>query len=314
MRATRCRPSCAGSPAFESQQNMHMMSCLELRVRSWYFDQKGPLYGAKSGRELDLDKVLEGRQREMSLLYEHDVVEVTPNSQAVGGSHITGDWGPEDWKGDGVRCGFVAKQINYFKRDDVTQNTPPLKVFMAILSLCATKRKNSAELRVFAIWDISVAFYHAPMDELVYVHPKDKRLCPAGFCWRLNKAMNGTRRASFLFGKFVRDTLFEHGAEEVQIFPMTFHSDRFDYTLSVHGDDFGAEGPLAGILELERFLFERFLHRVVAVVMFYLGLLASEAERGVGSAGQANLFVTLSQFTVFLSHNIAELQNKCPIV
>ena len=34
-----------------------------------------------------------------------------------------------------------------------------------------------------AIWDISVAFMHATIDELIFVHPP-KDLVPPGFCWR----------------------------------------------------------------------------------------------------------------------------------
>ena len=57
--------------------------------------------------------------------------------------------------------------------------------------------------RYFGIWDISVAFFHAVLDEVIYLHPRCKALCPPGWCWRLLKAMNGTRKASTLYGSTV---------------------------------------------------------------------------------------------------------------
>ena len=36
---------------------------------------------------------------------------------------------------------------------------------------------------VLSIWDISVAFFHAVMDELVYVHPS-RDIVPPGWCWK----------------------------------------------------------------------------------------------------------------------------------
>ena len=59
----------------------------------------------------------------------------------------------------------------------------------------------------FAVYDISVAFLHSRMDEVVFVHPpKADQLVRPGFSWRLRRVMNGTCRARRLWAdkaKFV---------------------------------------------------------------------------------------------------------------
>ena len=154
------------------------------------------IYGARSGEPLDPVKVAAGRQREMDSIYRHDVKEDVLNSEAVGGVHVKGDW-VKDNKGDVVRSRFVVKQIAYDYRDDVSQSTPALLVFRMMLAFASSKcplLKTGSNFFI-AIWDISVAFMHATIDELIFVHPP-KDLVKPGFCWKLKSAMNGTRRAS----------------------------------------------------------------------------------------------------------------------
>ncbi len=165
------------------------------------------IYGTRSGEPLDPVKVAAGRQREMDSIYRHDVKEDVLNSEAVGGVHVKGDW-VEDNKGDVVRSRFVVKQIAYDYRDDVSQSTPALLVFRMMLAFASSKcplLKTGSNFFI-AIWDISVAFMHATIDELIFVHPP-KDLVPPGFCWRLKRAMNRTRRASRQWADTVTEVL-----------------------------------------------------------------------------------------------------------
>ena len=149
-----------------------------------------------------------GRQGEVDSIYRHDVKEDELNSQADGGAaHVKGDWAEDNW-GDVVRSRFVVKQIAYDYRDDVSQSTPALLVFRMMLALASSMcplLKTGSNLYI-AIWDISVAFRHATIDELIFVHPP-KDLVPPGFCWRPKRAMNGTRRASRQWADTVAEVL-----------------------------------------------------------------------------------------------------------
>ena len=129
-----------------------------------------PVYGTKSGKLLSAEMVQQGRQREMDQMFHHGVVTIVSKAAAIGGKHIKGDWVGEDLKNGVVRSRFAAKEVNYFKRDDVTQSTPPVKAFRMLLSLCATRRRHCRKPRFFAIWDISVAFFNADIDELIFIH------------------------------------------------------------------------------------------------------------------------------------------------
>ena len=155
-----------------------------------------PTKTTRSGEPLDPVKVATGRQREMDSIYRHDVKEDVSNSDARGGVHVKGGW-VEDNKGDVVRSKFVVKQIAYDYRDDVSQSTPPLLVFRMMLAFASSNcplLKTGTSFYI-AIWDISVACMHATIDQLIFV-PPPKDLVKSGFCWKLKRAMNGTRRAS----------------------------------------------------------------------------------------------------------------------
>ena len=68
--------------------------------------------------------------------------------------------------------------------------TPPLAAMRFILSRAASRGHG----RCLGLWDVSVAFFHATIEEEVFVRPpknvrKDKTI------WRLLKAMCGTQVA-----------------------------------------------------------------------------------------------------------------------
>ncbi len=152
------------------------------------------VYDIKSGDKLDPEQVRLGRQKEMDSMYRHQVIELVRNLDAKGGKHIKGDW-VEGKQSGFVRSRFVAKEAAYEKRFDVTQSTPPVKFFRVLLSIAATRHPGQ-KLKLLGIWDISVAFFHAFMEGLIFVHPQDRTLVPEGCCWRLLKALYGTRLAS----------------------------------------------------------------------------------------------------------------------
>ena len=149
-----------------------------------------------------------------------------------------------------MRSRLVAQQFNWAKRDDVTQNTPPLVAARLLVSKALSfGHKVGALARCLAGWDCSVAVCHGPLDEDIVVIPPT--VCPAGFVWQLRRAMNGTRKASLAFGSVVTEELVAMLAApfaEVVVAPMCF--DRIDVAMIVHGDDFFAEGRNVKLFEL----------------------------------------------------------------
>ena len=167
-----------------------------------------------------------------------------------------------------MRSRLVAQQYNWAKRDDVTQNTPPLVAARLLVSKAASfGHKVGPEARCLAVWDCSVAFYHAPLGEDIVVVPP-KGLCPEGFVWQLRRAMNGTRKASLAFGSVVTEELVAMPAApfaEVVVSPMCFYSKGLDVALLVHGDDFFAEGRAEALLQVDEYLRSKFRINLVSL-------------------------------------------------
>lgn len=104
---------------------------------------------------------------------------------------------PDNPKAVRARC--VAQEHNVYKRDDVSQATPTLKIHRMIISYAATRTTDDdASRKLIGRWGISVAFFHAASAQKIAVRPpKDVDI---GFLWFLLKAMNGAREASKQWG------------------------------------------------------------------------------------------------------------------
>ena len=179
---------------------------------------------------------------------------------------MKGDW-VEDNKGDVVRSRFVVKQIAYDYRDDVSQSTPALLVFRMMLAFASSNcplLKTGTSFYI-AIWDISVAFMHATIDELIFVHPP-KDLVKPGFCWKLKRAMNGTRRASRQWADKVTEVLVANDFVSSKVFAMVLFSKMWGTFVAVWGDDFAAVGGDEGTRKLDALLEAIFDKRLEAVV------------------------------------------------
>jgi hypothetical protein len=139
------------------------------------------VWGTKSGEALPLDKVEAGRIKEVSTMTDHGMYELWPVALAKGKKVRTGwveDWGKE---AGSVRCRLVAKEINYFKRADISQNTPPLVVIRLMISLAASVVDASGmHCMCLAVWDCCHAFYHAAINEEIYAIPP-RGLAPPGY-------------------------------------------------------------------------------------------------------------------------------------
>ena len=92
------------------------------------------IVGVNSGVVVDPVKVQVARQKEIDSIARHEVVELVRTSECKQGTHVKGVW-VEDNKGDIVRSRFVAKQVAYDQRDDVSQRTPALLIVRLLLSI-----------------------------------------------------------------------------------------------------------------------------------------------------------------------------------
>ena len=69
-----------------------------------------------------------------------------------------------------VRSRFVAMQVAYEIRSDCFAGTPGLMSVRLVLSFAATL-VGGKRARLIGLYDVSVAFYHALLDELIWVEP-----------------------------------------------------------------------------------------------------------------------------------------------
>ena len=93
----------------------------------------------------------------------------------------------------------------------------------ALISLAASKPDlDGKHRRCIRIWDVRKAFFNSDLNELIYVHP-GRELCERGKCWKLNKAMNGTRLASQLWGENIKATVDDAGGRSLKGTPGMFY-------------------------------------------------------------------------------------------
>ena len=97
------------------------------------------------------------------------------------------------------------------------------------------------------------------------MHPP-KDLVKPGFCWKLKRAMNGTRRASRQWADKVTEALVAKDFVSSKVFAMVFFSMICGICVAVWGDDFAAVGGDEGIRKLDALLEANFDKRLEAVV------------------------------------------------
>ncbi|CAK0821956.1 unnamed protein product, partial [Prorocentrum cordatum] len=135
-------------------------------------------FSTKAGIKLDPQKVLEGKIREMTQIEAYKVKEDIPWSTArkrkltVVNSKWLLEPKPTAENPEAVRARLVATEVNTYAREDVTQSTPPVKVFRIIVSLAVSKqRADGSWSRLVVGYDVSVAFFHADSDGTTAVIP-----------------------------------------------------------------------------------------------------------------------------------------------
>ena len=102
-------------------------------------------------------------------------------------------------------------EVAHDVRFDTFAGTAPLKCIKIIMSRTASiKNVRGRHTRLLALYDISVAFWHAQLleDEPIAMYPPLGEE-EAGHMWQMKRAMYGTRRASRLFQEHMKGVLKE---------------------------------------------------------------------------------------------------------
>ena len=183
-----------------------------------------PVYDHKTGERLSPHLVKVGRQTEHDAMTRHQLFKRVPIAMARG-KKVRCQWldeMKEAANGPFVRSRLVAMEVAHGVRFDTFAGTALLKCIKIIISRAASiKNTRGGHSRVLALYDISVAFWHAllPEDGPTAMYPPRGEE-EAGYMWQMKRAMYGTRRASRLF----QDCL------------------ETDSMAAIHGDDIIAEG------------------------------------------------------------------------
>ncbi|CAK0829183.1 unnamed protein product [Prorocentrum cordatum] len=254
---------------FGDPEDQQVEQMVEVSAELHEKDQWSPKtihYDYYTGEPLDEDLYQKGRDDELQAMKDYGVYVEVATSTATDGKHI-GGFPIAHMKEGKVRWRFVATEVNKYEvREDNHQGTPPLMIVRATLSRAASSPTSSGQhLRKIQVWDVRKAFFNADLDETIYVHP-GRELCPPGRCWWLRKAMNGTRKASQMWGELVRTTMDDGhweclvGTPNVFYLPASPNTAPFDEdsTAICHGDDFLAEGYDEQLDELDELLKQQF--------------------------------------------------------
>lgn len=195
------------------------------------------MYDIYTGDRLEREQVLEARKLEVQRMLDFQVFVEVDEKQASGHRVWSAGWLDHLKKPGLVRSRLVAKQVRGEKRTDVFAGTPPLSAMRYVISRAASRGRH----RCLATYDVSVAFFHAPLHETVFIRPP-MNLRKDGIIWLLKKAMYGTQIASAMWQKLVRETLENGGWLPLISTSCVAYNSKEDSLLIFHGDDFLAEG------------------------------------------------------------------------
>jgi len=150
-------------------------------------------------------------------------------------------------------------EIAWDLREDTHAGTPPLAVVRYVISDAASGGRANHK-RKLGIHDVTCAFMHASMEgekRIWVLLPPG--LAPPGTKGELLMAINGTRRASFLWGEEVATKLSKGGFQRLKgCGQLYFHEGHGGILTTLHGDDFLTSAEDIGHDYFDKFLRESF--------------------------------------------------------
>ena len=200
-----------------------------------------------SGESLDQAAVLSARREEIAYYKEMKAFTKVPISQCVArtGRRPIGVRWIDINKGDqyniNIRSRLVAKEFNNKKCDDLFAGTPPVEAMRAIVSMAASGTTPKTLMTV----DVSRAYMYAKCRSEMYVE-----MCPEACeeegdekcCWKLEKAMYGTRSAAQDWQYEIKRKMLSIGYLQGKSNPCLFYNPSSEVACLVHRNDFLAVG------------------------------------------------------------------------
>ena len=203
-------------------------------------------------RELNKEKVLEARREELSYFKKMDVGEIVDIKEAwnvTGQAPISTKWidtNKGDEKNEDYRSRIVARQFRG-NEESMFAATPPLEALKYLLSLAASQRRSNKGWKKLLVIDVRRAYFNATINTPTYVDLPPE-LAQQGKCWRLKKALYGTRPAAQSWEQEYGNKLMSWGFEIGKSAPCLFRHKSRDLSVVVHGDDFTILGGEADLL------------------------------------------------------------------
>ena len=161
-------------------------------------------------------------------------------------------------KNSRVKSRFVAAEMARDVRHDVHAGTPAVKALRMIVSLAATRDGKHRPCSIVSN-DITAAFVHANIDEVVAVVPQDGLLDGKRGVF---PAVEGTTALGWLQSggsdRHYMRVLRTHGWKASKVTSGFFHHRDPAETCGCHGDDFMAEGSDALLDRLDRVMKDEF--------------------------------------------------------
>ena len=212
-----------------------------------------------SGESLDPAAALAARREEITYYKEMKAFTKVPISQCIArtGRQPIGVRWIDINKGDqyniNIRSRLVAKEFNNKKCDDLFAGTPPVEAMRAIVSMAASGVSPKTLMTV----DVSRAYMYAKCRSEMYVE-----MCPEACeengdekcCWKLEKAMYGTRSAAQDWQYEIKRKMLSIGYLQGKSNPCVFYNPSSEVACLVHGDDFLAVGEELALKQFKEHL------------------------------------------------------------
>ena len=148
-----------------------------------------------------------------------------------------------------VRSRWVVRQFRDKAEEDVYAGCPGGEAIRCLLAIAVFE-----EMEIIP-GDFSVAFMHTPMTYEEYVEAPPEWGIDADSCWRLERALNGLRKAAQLFQKYLIGLLTEKmGFLSFSGLPTLLRHQEQKVRVAIHVDDPLSTGPGDGVRQMYKSL------------------------------------------------------------
>ena len=262
-----CRTICSGVAAQKRCDAMNLVALDVLSVEELMalgddelhdsFDKQHVAVDDVSGGPLVPHLVRNARREELEYFKTMNVYEHVPLRECISttGKPPIGTRWIDTNKGDAespnYRSRLVAKEYRVTVDPELFAATPPVECLRLLLSKAAESKKH----KILYV-DVSRAYFYAKSVRPTYIKlpAEDPRAGDPTVCGKLLFSMYGTRDAAQNWSREYSATLAKAGYKRGIANPCLFVNASEKVSLMVHGDDFVAVGPEAGVRKLHEAL------------------------------------------------------------